>query len=212
VAGLLSWLVPALFLGSSSLIPVGRPAPALEGQALDGQPWAANLTGEITIVEFFATWCPKCRQSLPDHRALAAARQVRLIIVDVDEDPALVQAFFAREPPPPDAGVLVDRSGSARQNWGVTGFPSVYVIDKAGIIRGRFAGWNDTCARELAERIDSIRRAEKRAVAAVDAAAKRPGSAPAGSARRGRGKAPQPRDRGISPDEHARQLGVEVIR
>ena len=80
---------------------------------------AANLTGEITIVEFFATWCPRCRQSLPDHCALAAARQVRLIIVDVDEDPALVQAFFAREPPPPDAGVLVDICPDARVRTGV---------------------------------------------------------------------------------------------
>jgi cytochrome c biogenesis protein CcmG/thiol:disulfide interchange protein DsbE len=208
---LLLWLFSSLFMGSASLIPTGRPAPALEGQTLNGQPWSATLTGEITIVEFFATWCPKCRQSLPDHRALAAARQVRLIIVDVDEDPALVQAFFSVDPPPPGAGVLVDRSGSARQNWGVTGFPSVYVVDKGGIIRGRFAGWNETCARELAERIDSIRRAENRA-AAADAAARQTSAKPAGVGRRSRVKGPPPRDRGISPDEHARQLGVEVLR
>src|SRR4051812_1328821 len=86
VTGLLAL---ALIAGSSQLIPAGRPAPTLEGQTLEGRPWTANLTGEITIVEFFATWCPKCRQSLPDHHALAAARQVRLIIVDVDEEPAL---------------------------------------------------------------------------------------------------------------------------
>jgi cytochrome c biogenesis protein CcmG/thiol:disulfide interchange protein DsbE len=208
------WLFSSLFLGSASLIPTGRPAPALEGQTLEGQPWAANLTGEITIVEFFATWCPRCRESLPGHRALAAARQVRLIIVDVDEDPALVQAFFAREPPPPDAGVLIDQSGKARQTWGVTGFPSVYVIDKAGIIRDRFSGWSESCARELAERIDSIRRAERRAATAVaDTAARPTGAKEGGTGRRRRGKVPPPvRASGMSPDEHARSLGVEVIR
>src|SRR4249920_438187 len=102
-----------LMAWSSQLIPAGKPAPALEGQTLEGTPWAATLTGEITIVEFFATWCPQCRRSLPEHHALAAARQVRLIIVDVDEDPALVHQFFNRNPPPPGAGVLVDRAGLA---------------------------------------------------------------------------------------------------
>jgi len=209
VTGLLAL---ALLAGSSQLIPTGRPAPTLEGQTLEGQPWTANLTGEITIVEFFATWCPKCRQSLPDHHALAAARQVRLIIVDVDEEPALVHAFFTSHPPPPGAGVLVDLSGSARRNWGVTGFPSVYVVDAAGIVRGRFAGWDETCARELAERIDAIRNPPKLAskkASAPPAAAAGKGTA----ARRRRGKAPPPpREPGLSPDEHARSLGVEVLR
>jgi cytochrome c biogenesis protein CcmG/thiol:disulfide interchange protein DsbE len=211
VTGLLAL---ALIAGSASLVPEGRAAPLLQAQTLDGRPWSDRLTGEVTIVEFFATWCPKCRHSLIDTHKLAGARQVRLIIVDVDEDPALVQLFFARHPPPPNVGVLVDQSGGARENWGVTGFPSIFVVDKAGIIRERWAGWGDGSLRELVEAIDAV---NKPPAAATAPATAKPGAAvgakqAGGRRRRGRGKAPPARDQTLSPDEHARQLGVEVLR
>jgi len=149
VTGLLAlWLVA----GSELLVPAGQPAPRLEGRTLDGRPWSDSVTGEITVVEFFATWCPKCRHALADEHRLAASRQFRLIIVDVDEDPLLVQDFFTRHPPPPGAGLLIDQSGSARANWGVTGFPSVFLVDKAGIVRKRFAGWGDGMAKYVADK------------------------------------------------------------
>jgi thiol-disulfide isomerase/thioredoxin len=202
VAGLLwFWLLA----GSALLAPTGQPAPLLEGQTLDGRPWSDPLTGQVTIVEFFATWCPQCRRSLADQHRLAAARQVRLIIVDVDEDPALVHAFFTRTPPPPGAGVLVDQAGRARANWGVTGFPSVFLVDKAGIIRRSFSGWGEESAARLARQIDLLDADERRAAAA-------PAAKPAAGGRRGRGKSAPPRDRAVTPDEHARQLGVEVLR
>ena len=205
VTGLL-WLW--LLAGSALLVPAGQPAPPLEGQTLDGRPWSDALTGQWTIVEFFATWCPQCRRSLADQHKLAAARQVRLIIVDVDEDPALVHAFFARSPPPPNAGVLVDQAGRARANWGVSGFPSVFLVDKAGIIRKAFAGWGEGSAANLTRQIDSLEASERLAAAAAAAAAAKP----AAGGRRGRGKTSPPRDRTVSPDERARQLGVEVLR
>ena len=208
VMGLLVWLVA----GSALLIPAGKPAPTLEARTLEDRAWSETLTGQVTIVEFFATWCPHCRRSLGDQYKVAAARQVRIIIVDVDEDPALVHEFFASNPPPANAGVLVDQAGRARANWGVTGFPAVFVVDQAGIIRKRFSGWSEDSGQELVEQIDWLQGGERRAAAA--AAAKQTAAKQTAAGRRRRGKAPPapPRDRTVSPDEHARQLGVEVIR
>ena len=208
-------LALALVVGSELLVPEGEPAPRLEGRTLDGRAWSDRIAGELTIVEFFATWCPKCRHSLADQHRLAATRPVRLIIVDVDEDPLLVQAFFTRNPPPAGAGVLIDQSGSARANWGVTGFPAVFLIDKAGIVRETLSGWGDGSAKYLAQRIDWVQGAEQRAAAAKQAAvAKQTAAASKQPARgrRGRGKVPPPRDRPMTTDDRARQLGVEVIR
>jgi len=200
---------------ASTLIPEGRPAPPLEGQTLDGRAWADALTGQVTIVEFFATWCPQCRHSLADQRRLAATRQVRLIIVDVDEDPLLANDFFTRNPPPAGTGVLVDQSGRARANWGVTGFPAVFLIDEAGIIRETMSGWGEKSASYLAQQLDWVKGDARRAAAAAaakEAGAKQAAAKQAAGGRRGRGKAAPPRERAVSPDEHARQLGVEVLR
>jgi hypothetical protein len=77
------------------------------------------------------------------------------------------------------------------------------VPDKNGIIRESFSGWDDRTPRELAELIDSLRKGPEARSAPV--VGKR-------AARSRRGKVPPPRERAMSPDEHARQLGVEVIR
>src|SRR4029079_12024397 len=114
------------------------------------------------------------------------------------------------------AGLLIDQSGSARANWGVTGFPAVFVIDKAGIVRETLSGWGDRTARYLAQRIDWLQGAEQRAAAAAKQAtvAKQAADASKQTAtgRPGRGKPPPPRDRPMTTDDRARQLGVEVIR
>jgi thiol-disulfide isomerase/thioredoxin len=195
--------VASLLLVASLLIPPGRPTPPLEVMTLGGNAWSEQLSGQITIVEFFATWCPHCRRSLAGYHALLAARQVRLIIVDVEEEPELVADFFTHHPPPPGAGVLIDPEGRARRMWGVTGFPAVYLLDKAGIVRDSFSGWSEDSARDLARQIDALNGvptekapAEPKPPATKRRAAKKK---PAGA-------------RPPTHDERARQLGVEVIR
>ena len=124
-----------LLASDALLIPAGRPAPYLEGKTLEGNSWGAELTGQVTIVEFFATWCPACRRSLSGYRSLVADRRVQLIIVDVGEEPELVKEFFSRNPPPERAGILLDTDGRIKRRWGVTGIPGVFLIDQTGTVR-----------------------------------------------------------------------------
>ena len=138
------------------MVPAGRPAPYLEGQTLEGNSWGAELTGQVTIVEFFASWCPHCRRSIPAYRSLVAERRVQLIIVNVEEEPALVKEFFAHNPPPASAGILLDTDGRIKRRWGVSGLPAVFLIDQTGTVRDSFAGWSSTAARDLAEQIDFL--------------------------------------------------------
>jgi thiol-disulfide isomerase/thioredoxin len=194
------------------LVPAGRPAPYLEGKTLDGNSWGAELTGQITIVEFFASWCPHCRRSLASYPALIADRQVQLIIVNVEEDPALVQAFFTRYPPPGRAGILLDTEGQIKRRWGVSGLPAVFLIDQTGTVRESFAGWGDGTVGRLAKKIDAMNRppTAPASVAAPDATARRQTKPMRGNRRQA--PARQPAARPADLDERARQLGVEVIR
>ena len=90
------------------------------------------------MVSFWATWCSACIEKVPLEKALVERMEGRpfvLIGVNGDNDREKAKTFSARE------GVNW-RSfwpGGSKQGtpleWGVSGWPTVYVIDANGVIR-----------------------------------------------------------------------------
>ncbi|HYV20718.1 MAG TPA: redoxin family protein [Verrucomicrobiae bacterium] len=74
----------------------GKPAPAFQGRDLEGHAVdLAALRGRVVLLDFWASWCPPCRDAALVVRRLAAERGDRLVIVgvSVDEDPRAYEAF-----------------------------------------------------------------------------------------------------------------------
>jgi thiol-disulfide isomerase/thioredoxin len=119
-------------------IPVGSKAPSATIQTLDGKP--ADLAQFIgkgpVVIEFWATWCPNCKELEP---ALLAAQkkyagkvQFVGIAVSVNESPELVRRYVKRHGL---AGAqLYDRKGDAVNAYDVPATSFVAVINKAGKI------------------------------------------------------------------------------
>jgi thiol-disulfide isomerase/thioredoxin len=189
-------LLALLFARHGDLLPEGTPAPPIEARAQDGRPWGQDFEGRITLVDFFATWCPHCRRSLADHDRVMETfgDRVRLVIVDVDEEPDVVRGFFARRKPPAGAEIVLDRSKATSRAWRVTGFPTLYVLDRSGVVRSAWSGWGDDGFRYLSKLITSLEN-------------ERPGR----SRSRSRLRAPQNASLSSADDAHARALGVEVL-
>jgi thiol-disulfide isomerase/thioredoxin len=196
-------LLLALLLARAPELPAGTPAPPIEARGADGHPWGQDFEGRITIVDFFATWCPHCRRSLADYDRLLATfgQRVRVVIVDVEEEPAVVRRFFARRRLAPGAELTFDRSGATSRAWRVHGFPTAFVVDRRGVIRESWSGWDDDSYRYLSELIPYLENEEVRAETRVRRGEKRRGRAPASSAKRAE-----------TADERARELGVEIVR
>jgi cytochrome c biogenesis protein CcmG/thiol:disulfide interchange protein DsbE len=107
----------------------------LGGNAVDLE----RLRGKVVAVNFWATWCPPCRQELPDLAAVWAEHRGRCFeLLGVAEESARddVARMAAAIPYP----VLVDERAEALQPWGVSGYPVTFLLDTEGKVRRVFTG------------------------------------------------------------------------
>jgi len=135
VAGLIS-LAPGVARGQDLGLEVGSTAPAAKVHTLDGKEAdLAQYIGKTAVVmEFWATWCPNCKELEPT--LLAAAKkygeQVKFvgIAVSVNETPERVKAFVEKHGLPGDQ--YFDTKGNASGAYDAPATSYVVVINKAG--------------------------------------------------------------------------------
>lgn len=138
--------------GDPSIIPsalIGHPAPAFDLPAIEAikVPGLADgdlRKGNVTIVNFFASWCAPCRlehptlKSIAEDRALAAMG-VKLVGINYKDDPANAAKFLSAEGNP-YAAVGADASGRTGIDFGLTGVPETFVIRGDGVVAFKFIG------------------------------------------------------------------------
>lgn len=122
---------------SSALIGRQVPAFALAGLTPDTAGLAdADLKGQVTVLNFFASWCAPCRAEHPLLMELGGNPQIRLVGITYKDRPADSQRFL-QELGDPFAAIGNDETGRIGIDFGLTGVPETYVIDRDGIVRYR---------------------------------------------------------------------------
>ncbi len=137
----LSFLLPACSQ-RPEVATVGKPAPDFTLVDTKGKTWKlAELKGRVVFVNFWATWCPPCRQEMPSmqrvYNFIPEDRFAMLAILSNDE-PALAEGLTAKIGT--TFPILLDPEGKAAATYGLTGVPETYIIDKEGILREKFLG------------------------------------------------------------------------
>ncbi len=124
------------------LLEEGRESPELSLRAMDGTRTSlAELRGEsATLVHFWATWCGVCHRQVGTLNALyqSLGVQERIVAVaaggsSIDEVQAFIEEYEVDYP------VFVAEEGASR-DWGVSRFPTNYVIDSQGLVSARDSG------------------------------------------------------------------------
>ncbi len=120
---------------------IGKPAPAITTEALGEYPsvTAQDLkSGEVTLVNFWASWCPPCRA---EHPTLLEMQAGGMSIVGVNfKDLARDAGGYLADDGNPFSAIAFDEKGRTAIDWGVTAPPETFILDKDGVVLFRFAG------------------------------------------------------------------------
>ena len=131
-------LVAYAFLGQpvgNSLI-VGEPAPDFSLSLFDGQQVSlTNVRGQVVVVNFWASWCPPCRQEAPDLERVWQEykdRNVLFVGITHKDVEAKSQSFME------EFGITYANGADSRRtiakSYGVTGVPETYVVGPDGTL------------------------------------------------------------------------------
>ncbi len=134
------------------------PAPDFTLKTLDGKEITlSQLKGKVVLLDFWATWCGPCKESIPhliqlykDYRQSG----FELVGMNVDRgDGEAVRRFVASMDIPYP---VVAAPEDVVRSYQVTGIPATFLIDRGGKIRERVAGFNSTIAQHLTAKVADL--------------------------------------------------------
>jgi len=147
---------------------LGKPAPEIDGEDLDGRPMKlSEFRGKVVLLSFWATSCFPCMKLIPHERSLVARLKGRpFAVVGVNDDrPEVLRKALARNPVTWRS--FKNKRGDRKaitQEWKLLGWPTLYLIDHKGIILARWDGLGPNTMAEIEKTVDeAVREADKQA-------------------------------------------------
>ena len=137
---------------------VGKLAPDFLLEMLGGGEFhLAELRGQIVILDFWATWCEPCLETMPLVEGVASeytAEGVRLVTVNLEQHPQQIKSMFTQHQL--TMKVALDRDGSVGSRYLVEAIPQTVVIDRTGHVARLFVGGGAKIAGALKAAIDEL--------------------------------------------------------
>jgi len=139
----------------------GAAAPPCSAPLLDGSRAisVADYRGKVVYLDFWASWCPPCRESFPFMNELErdlGDRGLAIVAVSVDKTAEDARGFAASHPV--RFALALDRAGACPAAYQLPGMPTSFIIDKRGMVRAVHAGFRASDApeirRQLSEALD----------------------------------------------------------
>jgi len=142
--------------GVKKEIAVGLSAPdflvtdVVSGQRIS----SAELKGKVLFVNFWASWCEPCKEEMPSleslYRGEMSQKDFRMVTILYKDSPSNALGYMKVNGY--TFPVYTDMRDSSSKNFGVTGVPETYIVDKKGILRRRVIGgadWNSPDEKDL---------------------------------------------------------------
>ncbi len=143
--------------GAEAVTLIGKAAPELVLKGADGKDFRlSSLRGKVVFLEFWATWCSDCKKVLPDVQALFTkykGKGLEVVTVSVDVKTRAVQPFM-KEKGYTFPALLADRKAEElRKTFLVQRIPTLWLIDRTGVVRAGYVEYGKKGASEVEARI-----------------------------------------------------------
>jgi thiol-disulfide isomerase/thioredoxin len=141
-----------------ALVHVGLPARETAGIDAAGTTFKlSEYKGKVILLDFFANWCPWCVKSYPAHQKLVKDlkdKPFALLGVNADNEKVLSELVQGEKPKVTWRSWADGEAGPIHADWGVNSWPTLFLIDKDGIVRRQFSG--EPTAEQLKTSIDKL--------------------------------------------------------
>ena len=117
----------------------------------------AQYHGRVVIVDFWASWCKPCRQSMPwlnELRARYGEQGLVIIGVNVDAERADAERFLRDVPV--DFEIIYDAQGTLAQKFGLQAMPSTFVYDRDGKLAHTLYGFREARRAEHESQLQAL--------------------------------------------------------
>ncbi|HKL48749.1 MAG TPA: TlpA disulfide reductase family protein [Desulfuromonadales bacterium] len=144
--------------GGSAGSEVGSQAPDFTLTDMNGENVSlSDYRGNVVFLNFWATWCPPCREEMPSMERLhesMGGKDFVILAVNVEKDKEAVESFLRGSPY--SFKILLDPEGEAQSAYRVYRYPESYLIDKDGKILEHYLGARDWSSVDFLNHLKDI--------------------------------------------------------
>ncbi|MBI4055521.1 MAG: TlpA family protein disulfide reductase [Elusimicrobia bacterium] len=135
-----------------------RPAPEFELSTPRGNLLRLrDMRGSLVLIDFWATWCLPCHESMPSFQKLYEKYKdqgLMVVGINIDTNPKPVSPFLKRLSI--TYPIALDTQNSVMQSYQVYGIPSLFLIDRKGYIQAHWTGYSSELDRSVEEEIKNL--------------------------------------------------------
>jgi peroxiredoxin len=118
----------------------------------------SSFRGKVVMVNFWATWCPPCKEEMPSMDKLnkiMVGKDFVMLAVNVEKNGRSVVPEFLKKNPH-DFTVLYDETGAVQQQYGVFKFPESFIVRKDGTVDRKVLGAIDWASPKTVAYLKSL--------------------------------------------------------
>lgn len=118
----------------------GNQAPAISAVDINGVATDVQFQGGLTVLNFWATWCPPCKAEMPEFESFYRdnAGKIAFYAINIQEPPERVKSFLKAEQY--TMPILLDSNGEIAKSYRVNAIPTTIIVDKTGKVVFRKSG------------------------------------------------------------------------